>query len=105
MMRKIIKKLSNALIFWIALPLVLIGLFFYLKAGLLVICIYAFFFLLLSARIMINLWLSPLECKRELSNEVIPIGHTVKVILKIRNPYFWPIFWAYIEETVPGPCR
>lgn len=99
--RTITKKLLHTVIFWMLLPLVLFALFFYIQAGMLVICIYSFFLLLLAARIMTNLWLMPLECKRELSDEVIPIGQTVKVILKIRNPYFWPIFWAYIEETLP----
>jgi len=95
------KKILLNTLLWIALPAALLGLFFLLKAGVLLICIYSFLLLLLSARIMITLWLKPLQCSRKLSSNIVNIGDTVKVILKIRNPYFWPLFWAYAEENLP----
>jgi uncharacterized protein (DUF58 family) len=96
-----VKKHLSAFLFYGALPVLLILVFFYLKMGLLILCLYAFFLLILLSRIMIGLWLKPLDVRRDVSEDVVPIGQSVQVVLKIRNPYFWPVFWAYIEETLP----
>ncbi|MBN1899710.1 DUF58 domain-containing protein [Candidatus Sumerlaeota bacterium] len=98
---KNLKKYISSFLFLGVLPVFLVALFFFLKMGLLILCLYAFFFLVIISRVMVGLWLKPLDVKRELSGDVVSIGQSVQVILKIRNPHFWPVFWAYVEETLP----
>ena len=93
------------MLLWIVAPSALVVLLFILKAGLMALCVYAFILLLAAARLMTALWMRPLVCTRTLSEEVIRIGETVKVVVRIYNPYWWPILWAYVEETLPEKMR
>jgi len=98
---KSLKAILGALVFWIGIPLFLVSVLFALEAGILVLCLYSFLLLVLASRVMVSLWLKPLECRRALSGEVVRIGETVRVAVRIRNPYLWPILWVYVEETLP----
>jgi uncharacterized protein (DUF58 family) len=100
-----VKKITGLFLLWIIIPVGLAALLFYLGAGMISLCLYAFFILAISARIMIALWMRPLQCFRNLSDEIIRVGDTVKVVVRIRNPYWWPILWAYAEETLPARMR
>ena len=99
------RKLILPLVLWTALAAGLTTLFFYLQAGLMALCIYAFLLLLAAAWGMTALWMRPLQCFRNLSDEIIRVGETVKVVVRIRNPYWLPILWAYVEETLPDKMR
>jgi len=97
-----IKKTFIFLVFWVALPAAVVALVFHFRAGIVAICFYAFFILLIVSRLMAQLWLRPLHCERELSDDVVRVGETVKVIVRLRNPSPWPILWIYAEETLPA---
>ena len=95
------KKIIYMLLLGIAAPVGLLILFYYIEAGLLAICLYAFVFIMYGSWMMVHFWLRPLKCERVVSDEVVRIGDGVRVVLKIRNPYPWPILWAYVEESLP----
>ena len=78
-------------LFWLALPAVAISLLFVLRAGILAICLYALLLLLALSRAMIFLWERPLLIEREVSDDVVEIGQTVKVSIKLTNPSPWPV--------------
>jgi len=102
---KVFKKFFIPILIWGLAPAGLAALFFYLQMGILSLCVYAFYVLLAGARIMTLLWMKPLQCARHVSDEVIRIGETVKVVARIRNPHWFPILWAYVEETLPEKMR
>ena len=89
------------LILWVVLPGGLLAALFGLETGMLAVCLYAFWGLLVLARFMTIFWLAPLRCTRELSSDVISAGESVQVIVKLTNPAPWPILWLYAEETLP----
>ena len=89
------------LLLWLLLPAGLIAASFLFRGGLLAVCVYAFWLLLLLARLMIRLWLAPLTCERELDRDVIEVGEAVNVLVRLHNPAPWPILWLYAEETLP----
>jgi uncharacterized protein (DUF58 family) len=97
-----IRKTLTALLVWVSLPAALLALAYALNSGVLALCVYAFLFLFVAARLMTLFWLRHLEVVRELSEDVIAVGGTVKVFLKITNRAPWPILWNYVEETLPG---
>ena len=97
-----IRKTLTFIVSWVAVPAALIALIFQFQAGILAICFYALFILLVVSRLMTLLWLRPLQCERELSDDAVAVGETVKVLVKLRNPSFWPILWMYVEETLPA---
>lgn len=87
--------------FWAALPVLILILAFWMDAGLLAICLYALCFVFLVSALMMSFWLRPLTCVREMSADVVNIGDSVKVVVKLKNPTRWPILWLYAEETLP----
>mgnify|MGYP006277447787 CR=1 FL=1 len=99
-MKKIIKPVIEIFL-WIAIPVILVAFLYQFEMGILIVCVYGFTLLLLAARIMTLLWLKPLECSREISDDVIPLSESVKVTVRIRNPHPWPMLWAYAQETLP----
>lgn len=91
----------SSVLLWLVLPVGLVAASYLFHAGLIAVCVYAFWILLLIARGMIHLWLSPLICSRELNCDVIEVGQTVSVLTRLHNPAPWPILWLYAEETLP----
>lgn len=91
----------KALLVWVALPAAITALLFALELGVLAVSFYAFFALFVVARLMIFMWMRPLEIEREISDEVVNIGDHVKVVVKIRNRSPFPILWLYAEEVLP----
>lgn len=91
----------KSFLMWVALPAAFMALVFVFKAGLLAICFYAFFIVVAASRLMSKAWLTPLDVEREVSEDVVRIGDTVKVIVRLRNPSPLPILWLYAEETLP----
>lgn len=96
-----IKKTLAFLAFAVALPALILLAIFQLQAGLLAVCLYAFVLLMLICWLMTVFWLHPLQCEREISDEVVEIGDSVKVIVKLKNRSLWPVLWLYAEETLP----
>ncbi|MCH8333294.1 DUF58 domain-containing protein [Candidatus Sumerlaeota bacterium] len=96
-----IKKTLAFLAFAVALPALILTAIFQLQAGLLAVCLYAFVLLMPICWLMTVFWLHPLQCEREISDEVVEIGDSVKVIVKLKNRSPWPILWLYAEETLP----
>ncbi len=89
-------------LFWaLLLPGALLAAAFVFHAGILAVCVYAFWLLLLLARFMMRLWLQPVACSRQVDRDVISAGESVNVIVKIDNNSFLPILWMYAEETLP----
>jgi uncharacterized protein (DUF58 family) len=97
-----IRKALQPLLLWAVLPASLLAVAFLLHSGVLAICVYAFFLLFAAARLMTLFWLRRLEVVRKLSDDVIPVGGTVKVFLNLTNRAPWPILWNYVEETLPA---
>ena len=79
---RLMRKLLN-LTLWLSIPAALTYLLFYLNAGLIAVCLYAFILILLAARVMAGFWLSPITCEREISGDVVRIGDHVNVIVKL----------------------
>ena len=86
---------------WVAAPIAGVVVLFVLRLGLLALCFYAFYLLLLAAKLMARFWLRPLAVERVVSDDVVERGQTVKVFLKITNRAWYPILWNYVEETTP----
>lgn len=101
-MTSLLQKILRFLALWIALPCGLVTLAFFLKAGMLAVCIYAFLLLLLAARAMMQVWAKPLHCDRDVSADVIRIGDPVSVVTRVKNHALWPILWVFAEETLPA---
>jgi uncharacterized protein (DUF58 family) len=86
---------------WVLLPAGALILMFWLRAGLMTICFYALFSILVISRIMMEVWLRPLTCSRTLDRDLIEAGESIHVTLEIQNPAPWPILWLYAEESLP----
>jgi uncharacterized protein (DUF58 family) len=94
-------RILRFLAFWIALPVAALAAAFYFEAGMLAVCFYALFLLLILSRLMTLFWLRPIACERDLSAEVVHVGDMVDVTLRIENRSPWPILWIYAVETLP----
>jgi uncharacterized protein (DUF58 family) len=86
---------------WLAAPAGLLATAFWLDSGPLAVCAYTLALALLSGVAMTLAWTAPLTVEREISHDVLPIGESVRVTVKIRNPLWWPVPWLYAEETLP----
>ena len=95
-----LKRAIYLILIW-GVPLAMIPVLYTLNAGMVIICLYSFLMLLACSRVMTIFWLKPLECSREINKDVVNISESVRVVVKIRNQYFWPILWMYVEETLP----
>jgi uncharacterized protein (DUF58 family) len=80
----------------------LLALAFWLRAGPLAACVYALALVLAAGRAMTWLWTGPLAVERELSQDVLNLGDSVRVTVRIRNLRWWPVPWLYAEETLPA---
>lgn len=96
------KEKIRSLLLWVALPAAGVALAFALGAGLLAASLYAFLLLVLTARVMVAVWLRSLVCERELSADVLEIGDMLGVVTHLANPAPWPLLWIYAEESLPG---
>jgi uncharacterized protein (DUF58 family) len=84
--------------------LALVGLLavsFLFQTGPVVACVYALAVVLLSGALMTFLWTAKLEVSRELNHDVLNLGDSVAVTVRIFNPLWWPVPWLYAEETLP----
>lgn len=79
----------------------LVAISYLLRQPVLAVGVYAFGGIVGLAWLMPKLWLDPITVEREVSEDVINIGDTVRVITKIHNPSPWPVLWLYAEETLP----
>jgi len=94
-------KTAFTLILWLGISSALTALFFALRMGFVMACVWAFLIILASARLQTLLWLRHLVCARSLSGEVVQVGDAVQVTVRISNPWPWPILWVYAEENLP----
>ena len=89
---------------WFLAAALILAVAFALKAGLIAYAMYALLAVLVLSRLMTYLWLSGIECTRELDRSEMNIGDEVAVIATVKNTRPWPIPWLFIEETVPEKC-
>lgn len=94
-------KRAVLLSLWVVIPSAILALAYALGAGFLAICLYAFLPVLVAASLMPWAWLKPIEVEREVNVEVVNVGESVRVVVKIKNRAPWPILWLYAEETLP----
>ena len=86
---------------WVGAPIVLLSLAYAFDLGLIAACGYAILLVVLISRAMLYFWQRPLRIERVLSGEVLELGETLHVTLRLENPAPWPILWLYAEEVLP----
>lgn len=86
---------------WLVGAVALVVLAFAASLGPLAVVVYSAVGLVVAARVMTWFWLAPVDCTREIDRDVVEVGDTVSVAVRIRNASFWPILWLYVEESLP----
>ncbi|MGI8907714.1 MAG: DUF58 domain-containing protein [Candidatus Sumerlaeaceae bacterium] len=91
---------SRTAVLWVGLPALILSLAFAFNLGLIAASAYAIILVVLASRVMLFFWLRPLRIERQLSAEVLEIGETLHVTVRLENPAPWPILWLYVEEVL-----
>lgn len=95
-------SLAGSALIWVGIPVALLATAFLFDLGLIAACAYAIVLVVLVSRAMVFFWLRPLKITRQLSGEVLELGETLHVTLRLENPSGWPILWLYVEEVLPA---
>lgn len=97
-------NISNYIVsklFWILLLLVFLFLGFLAQSVYLVYTVYVFLIIFVISDFLNRLWLKVIDCNRSVGPLVINEGQDVEVNIFIRNKFWLPVPWLYVEDIIP----
>jgi uncharacterized protein (DUF58 family) len=97
-----LRDLASTALLWIGIPGAVLFLAYAFDLGLIAASAYAILLVVAVSRAMLFLWLRPLKIERKLNSEILEIGDTLHVTVRLENPSGWPILWLYAEEVIPA---
>ncbi len=103
MLNKVDKK-KNTLLKWLWLINALLALTagYFLSSPYLVFFVYVFIMVWALSYALNILWISSIVSTRKVEPKVISEGEDVEVVVFIRNKFWLPVPWIYVEDFVPA---
>lgn len=89
-------------LFWIILLAFILSLGFLFKSMYLVYAIYVFLMIFVISDFLNRLWLKIIECNRSVGPLIINEGQEVEVAVFVRNKFWLPVPWVYVEDIIPS---
>ncbi len=86
---------------WIAGATIALVFAYATASGFVVYILYAFLLTMILSRLLTEVCIRGLDCKRELSKTEAVIGEELDIILTIKNKSALPIPWVLVEELLP----
>lgn len=102
-----VDKCKNTLLKWLWLVSALLALTagYYLSSPYLVFFVYVFTIIWTLSYALNTLWISSIASTRKVEPIVISEGEDVEVVVFIRNKFWLPIPWIYVEDFVPPTAQ
>ena len=99
--KKVLRLFARPNLKWAAGAAILLLFAYATSSGLVVYSLYAVLLIMGLSRLISEMCLKGLECKREISKTEMTIGERVEVIFTVKNRGAFPIPWAFVEDLLP----